>query len=83
MRRINLIERDGYQSEESIEQDEDNMVLHVGGSGSQPFVMKSKMKNEPFTMMIDSSSPITMFTQADLRGLLKVDVIFVRPMPKT
>ena len=59
------------------------MVLHVGGSGSQPFVMKSKMKNEPFTMMIDSSSPITMFTQADLRGLLKVDVIFVRPMPKT
>ena len=31
--------------------------------------------------MIDSGSPITIVTQADLRELLKVDVIFVRPMP--
>ena len=32
--------------------------------------------------MIHSGSPITIFNQADLRELLKVDVIFARPMPK-
>ena len=85
MRRINLIEREDNQSEENNEQDGDNMVLHVGGSGSQPFGMKGKINNQPLTTMIDSCSPITIFTQADLRELLKVDVILVRlarPMPK-
>ena len=33
--------------------------------------------------MIDSGSPITIFAQADLRDLLKVDVIFAEPVPKT
>ena len=28
--------------------------------------------------MIDSSSPITIYTHADIREVLKVDVIFVR-----
>ena len=46
------------------------MVLHVGGNGGQPFVIKGKIKNQPFTTMIDSGSPITIFTQADLRELL-------------
>ena len=32
--------------------------------------------------MIDSDSPNTIFPQADLRELLKVDVTFARPMPK-
>ena len=83
MRRINLIEREDNQSEESNEQDEDNMVLHICGSDTLPFVMKSKTNNQPFTTMIDSGSPITIFTQADLREILKADVIFARPMPKS
>ena len=66
MRRINLIERDGSQSEDSGEQDEDNVVLHISGSGVQPFVMNGKINNQPFfTTMIGSGSPITIFTQAD------------------
>ena len=81
MRRINLIEREDHQSEESNEQDEDNMVLHNGGIDNPPFIMKGKINNQPFTTKIDSGSPITIFTQADLRELLKVDVIFARPMP--
>ena len=32
--------------------------------------------------MIDSGSPITIFTQADLKRSLKLDVIFARPVPK-
>ena len=31
--------------------------------------------------MRDSGSPITIFTQTDLRQVLIVDVIFARPMP--
>ena len=83
MRRINLIERDDDQSEESTEAEEDNMVLHIGGNGQQPFIMKGKINNQTFATMIDSGSPITIFTQDDLRKILKVDVIFARPLPKT
>ena len=82
MRSINLIERDGSQSEDSGEQDEQDILLHVSGSGIQPFVMKGKIKNQRFTTMFGSGSPITIFTQADLRELLKVDVICARLLPK-
>ena len=75
MRRINLIERGDNKSEESNEQGEDIMVPHIGGSENQPFVMKGKINNQPFTTMNDSGSPITIFTQADLREILKVDVM--------
>ena len=83
MRRFNLIEREGNQSEESTEQVEDNMALHVGGSDSQQFVVKGKISIQPFTTMIDSGSPINILTRADLRELLKENVIFARPMPKS
>ena len=59
------------------------MVLHVGGGGYQPFMMKGKLNNESLTTMIDSGSPNTIFTQTDLRRLLKQDLIFTRPLPKT
>ena len=82
MRRINLIEREHNQSEESSEREGDNMALHVGGGGNQPFTRKGKINNQLFSAMIDSGSPITIFTQADMRNLLKVDVIFAIPMLK-
>ena len=59
------------------------MVLHLGGSDNQPFVMKGQIFKQPFTTMIDSGSRITIFIQVDLRELLKVDVIFARHMPKS
>ena len=46
-------------------------------------MMKGQVNNESFTTMIDSGSPNTIFTQTDLRGLLKQDLIFARPLPKT
>ena len=75
MRRINLVERDGNQSEESTEQEEDNMVLHIGADGTQPFIMKGKINKQTFSTMINSGSPITIFALADLREILKVDVM--------
>ena len=79
MRKINQNERDDDQSEESTGAEEDNMVLHIIGNGRQPFIMKGKINNQAFATMIDSGSPITIFTQDDLRKILKVDVIFARP----
>ena len=82
MRRINLIEQDDSQSESSNEMNDDIMVLHVSGAGNQPFVLKGRINKEPFITMIDSGSPITMYKQADMRRILKVDLIFARPVPK-
>ena len=65
MRQINLNEQHDDQSEDSNDQGEDKIVLHVGRGGNQPFIMKGKMNNEPLTTMIDSASLITIFTQAD------------------
>ena len=83
MRRINLIEHEDDQSEDSNKYEEDKMVLHVGGGGSQPFMIKGKINNESLPTMIDSGSPITIFTQTDLRRIHKQDVIFAILLPKT
>ena len=83
MRRINLIEQNDNQSENGNDQDEDKKVVNVGGAGNQPFMMKGKMNNVPFTTMIDSGSPITIFTQVDLRNIIEQDLIVARPLPKT
>ena len=64
MRRVNLNKRDDDQGGVSNEMEEDLTVLHVDGSGgNQPFVMKGKINDEPFTAMIDSGRPITNFTK--------------------
>ena len=54
MRCINLIGEDSKQSEDSNDQGEDKMVLHVGDGGNQSFLRKGNINNEPFTTMIDS-----------------------------
>ena len=79
MRRVNLIGRDDGQSETGSESDEDKMMLHVNESGNQPFVRKGKIHKESFTAMIESGSPSTIFTAADFRKILEVDVSFARP----
>ena len=82
IRRMNMIEQDDSQTESSNETTDDNIVLHNSGAGNQPFVLKGRINKDPFNTMIDSGSPITIFTQADLIQILKVDVIFARPVPK-
>ena len=52
--------------------------VHVGGGKNQPFLMKGKTNNPLFSAMIDSGSPISIFTQSDLWELLKVEVMFAR-----
>ena len=76
-------DRDVSQSETDCENDEDNMVLHVNGSGFHLFVMKGMINKDSIIGMIDSGSPINIFTQADdLLKTLEVDVIFARPLSR-
>ena len=72
MRRINLIEQEDSQSENSNEIDEDNMVLHVGGGeGNQPFLLKGKINKEPFNTEIDSVSPNETCRNSAMVGYLR------------
>ena len=82
MRRINLIDQASNQSEDSTEDVAKNMILQVVGNGTPPFVLKGEINNVAFTTMIDSGSPITIFTQSHLGKILKTDVLFARPLPK-
>ena len=83
MRRVDLIDQQNNQSEGSTDEKADNVILHVNGEGAPPFVLKEKINNQPFCTMIDSGSPITIFTQGDLMKILKLDVTFARPLPKS
>ena len=80
-RRINLIGQAAEQSEESSNWEEDNIVLTLEGNRTPPFALKARINKQPFVTMIDSGSPITIFTK-DVRNVLKIDVTFVRPLPK-
>ena len=82
MKRINLIDQANNQSEDSTNDDAENLILQVGGNGSPPFVLKENFNNVAITTMIDSGSPITIFKQSDLRKILQTDVLFARPFSK-
>ena len=83
MRRVNLIDQQNNQSEGSTKEEADNVIKNVNGDGAPPFVLKGKINNRLFCTMIDSGSPITICTQGDLRKILKLDVTFARPFPKS
>ena len=51
----------------------------IGGNGEEPFVMKGKIKNNQFTAMIDSGSPVAIFTPKNLKEILAIN-FFVRPL---
>ena len=58
------------------------MVLRLDGTGIPTFVHKGRIKKQLFTTMVDSESPITIFTKEDVRKILRSDVIFARLLPK-
>ena len=82
-RRIDLIGQAENQSKESSEWEEDNVVLGLDGNGTPSIVLKGRINKQQFVAMIDSESPITIFTTEGLRKLLNTDVTFVRPLLKT
>ena len=83
MRRINVVSReDQTSSEESSENNTDRIVLHLDGPGEQPFLMKGWINGKRFETMIDTGSPVTIFTAQALKDILQTTMLFVRPLPK-
>ena len=83
LRRVNPIGQSTDQSEGSSRWGEDNVMLRLDGTDIQPFALKRRINNQPFTTMIDSGLPITIFTKEDVRKILKSYVMFARPLPKS
>ena len=62
MRRVNYIEESDDESEE--EEDEEQQVLRVDGEGSKPFYMEGMMCGNYFEAIIDTGSPVSIFTKS-------------------
>ena len=83
LRRVNLIGQTADQSEDSSELDEHKIALRLkGGNGAPPFMLKGKINKQPFTIVIDSGTPITIFTKEDVRNIFKSYLVFTRPLSK-
>ena len=82
MRRKKLVDQATDQSALSSKLDGENVVLQLNGTGVSPVEIKERINKQPFSVTIESGSPITIFTRGDLRRLLRSDLIFVRPLPK-
>ena len=82
MRRPNSIDQAIIQSEDSPEDEAENMVLQVRTNGAPPFVLQGKLNNVTFCTRIDAGSPVTNFTHSDLKKTLKTDTLFARLLPK-
>ena len=54
-----------------------------GEVGYAPFVLKGRIYNNKFAAMIDSGSPVTIFTTEDLKHIPCNDELFARLLPKS
>ena len=68
---------------EDSDTNSDRVVLQVDGEGAAPFIMRGKMNKRDFSAMIDSGSPISIFTVKDLKSILGNQLLFAKPMPKS
>ena len=60
MRKVNYIEESDHESEA---EDEEQQVLRVDGEGSKPFYMEGMMCGNYFKAIIDTGSPVSIFTK--------------------
>ena len=81
---VNTITSQNQQTSSSSSKiDEDKIVLHVEGEGSPPILIKGKINGHEFNAIIDSGSPVSIFTASDLKKILKQTTVFARPLPST
>ena len=62
LRRVNYIEE---LEEKSEEDGEEQLGLHVDGDGCKPFYMEGTMCGNYFKAIIDTGSPVSIFTKRD------------------
>ena len=80
VRRVNMIEEEG----EDTSEEDGQVVLHIQGEEDteKPYMMEGTIAGRPFKTMIDSGSPVTIFGVDELKRLLDVQTLFVRPLGK-
>ena len=76
MRRVNYIE----DTEDELEVDEEQLVLKIEGKGSKPFYMEGLMCGNYFKAIIDTGSPVSIFTEKDLQKIVGEREVVIREM---
>ena len=64
MRRVNYIDEESEEKES--DSNEEQLVLQTDGNGSKPFCMEGTMCGNYFKTIIDTGSPVSIFTKRDL-----------------
>ena len=78
MRRVNYI--DESDEDEDCEEDEEQLVLRVNGDGSKPFYKEGMMSDNYFKAIIDTGSPVSIFTERDLQKIVGEGKVVIRDM---
>ena len=76
MRRVNYIE----DTEDESEVDEKQFVLKIEGKGSKPLYMEGLMCGNYFKAIIDTGSPVSIFTEKDLQKIVAERKVVIREM---
>ena len=77
MRRVNYIEE---SEEEESEEDEEQLLLRTDGNGCEPFYMKGTMCGNYIEAIIDTCSPVSIFTKRDLLKIVGERQVVIRDM---
>ena len=77
MRRVNYIEDTG---DKESDLDEEQLVLKIEEKGSKPFYMEGLMCGNYFKAIIDTGSPVSIFTERDLRKIVGERKVVIREM---
>ena len=78
MRRVNYIDED--TEEDKTDDNEEQFVLQIDGNGTKPFFMEGTMCGTYFEAIIDTGSPVSMFTKKDLQKIIGERKVVIRDM---
>ena len=79
MRRVNYID-ESDEDQEDYEEDEEQLVLRVDGEGSKPFYMEGMMCDNYFKAIMDTWSPVSIFTKSDLQKIVGERKVVIRDL---
>ena len=78
MRRVNYFDEES--EEEESERNEEQLVLQTDGNGSKPFYIEGTMCGNYFEALIDTGSPVSIFTKRDLTKTIGERKVVIRDM---
>ena len=78
MRRVNYFDEES--EEEESDSIEEQLVLQIDGNGNKPFYMEGTMCGNYFKAIIDTGSPVFIFTKRDLTKIIGKRKVVIRDM---